>query len=237
MNAQYLIAFLVLCILFVCTFILMKYMRNIMLFNSIFVGLIFIPYLIMVIYIFKTDDDPTRWNFFNALPTANISPFMFTFIPIIVVLPKQVKERLLSIVALLSVGMFLSTALGCVGNAMRNYKFHFHFMLDYISHFSFSLFGVYLIRTKQVVLNLKNSIVSCLILLCVPTLMLIINLIFDTAFFGLSLNGKHNIYNLVLGDNSYISALIYYVGVVVVLSLGYLVSKILDKKLRVLDIK
>jgi hypothetical protein len=60
--------------------------------------------------------------------------------------------------------------------------------------------------------------------------MMILNVIFDTAFFGLSLNGKHNIYNKVLVDNSYLSALLYYIGLLAVLVMGYFVCKAFAKK-------
>ena len=52
--------------------------------------------------------------------------------------------------------------------------------------------------------------------------MMIVNVIFDTAFFGLSLNGKHNIYNFVLTNNAYLSAALYFFGLICVLGLGYL---------------
>ena len=58
---------------------------------------------------------------------------------------------------------------------------------------------------------------------------MILNLIFDTSFFGLSLRGKHNIYNNVIVDNSYLSAAIYYAGLIFVLLMGYLVSKAFSK--------
>ena len=61
--------------------------------------------------------------------------------------------------------------------------------------------------------------------------MLIMNLIFDTSFFGLSLNGKHNIYNVVLVDSSFVSALLYYLGLLMIIILGYIYSMMFkDKK-------
>ena len=59
--------------------------------------------------------------------------------------------------------------------------------------------------------------------------MLLLNVAFDTAFFGLSLNGKHNIYNMVLVSNSYLSACIYFLGVGVVLLLGVALCKIVER--------
>jgi hypothetical protein len=90
-------------------------------------------------------------------------------------------------------------------------------------------FGIFLIRSKQIILNVKNCIISGSIIYGVATIMLIMNVIFDKAFFGLSLNGKHSIYNIVLVDNSYLSALIYYIGLFFVLLFGAAVCKLIDR--------
>jgi len=141
-----------------------------------------------------------------------------------------VKKHFLLLISLLSVGMFLSSALGCIYNAVINYKFHIHFTYDYVSHFSLSLLGIYVIRTKQVTLNIKNALISSSMIFGAAGVMLVLNAIFNTAFFGLSLNGKHNIYNNVLVDNSYVSALLYFLGLGLVLLLGYAYSSIFAKK-------
>jgi hypothetical protein len=182
----------------------------------------------MSIVVYKTDTDLNRWNFLNTLPVANVSPFMFSIMPILLILPKRIKEHIYLLISMLTVGMFLSTVLGCVGNAIRNYKFHFHFALDYLSHFSLSAFGIFLIRSKQIKPSIKKCIISGSVIFGVATIMLILNVIFDKAFFGLSLNGKHNIYNIVLVNNSYLSALIYYIGLACVLLVGVAVCKLFN---------
>ena len=96
-------------------------------------------------------------------------------------------------------------------------------------HIVLALFGIYLILTGQTKPNAKNFIKSTSIIYVVATIMLILNVIFDTSFFGLSLNGKHNIYNMVIVKNSYLSAVIYYLGVGIVLGFGYGLCKLIDK--------
>lgn len=133
------------------------------------------------------------------------------------------------LISLLSVGMFLSTVFNCIYNASIDYKFHFHFLMDYIAHFAISLLGVYFVSSGEVSLKPKSCAVSASLIYGAATLMLVLNLIFDTAFFGLSLRGKHNIYNNVIVDNSYISALLYYLGLGVILLLGYAYHTLLMK--------
>ena len=229
MNFEYIIALVLLYLFYAGCLILMKNIRHFKVANLIFGCLVFIPYVSLCTIIYK-DVGFHDWNFQNTLPVANVSPFMFSLMPILLLLPKKIKKHFYLLISLLPVGMFASSILGCLYNASINYKFHFHFMLDYIAHIFLSLFGIYLIRTKQEKLTVKNTLISSSIILGVATIMLILNLIFDTSFFGLSLRGKHNIYNNVLVDNSFVSALLYYLGAIVVLFLGFAVCKFFDKK-------
>jgi hypothetical protein len=229
MNYDYIIAMILLCVIYASGIFAMKYIRNFKLFNYLFMAMVYIPYLWVCHTVYKSVGF-YDWNFQNVLPVANVSPFMFSMMPILLILPKKAREYVYLLISLLTVGMFLSSILGCIYNASINYRFHFHFLLDYISHFVLSFFGIYLIRTKQTKLTVKNALISSSIIFGAATVMLILNLIFDKAFFGLSLRGKHNIYNNVLVDNSYLSALLYYVGLAGVLALGFAVCALFNKQ-------
>lgn len=224
----YIISLFVLIAIYILIVYLMKYMKNIKLYNLIFAGVITISYIVFICIIYF-NAGPQDWNFLNALPTANISPFMFFITPFTLLLPKKIQRYFFLLISLLFVGMFLSTLFNCIYNALIDYKLHFHFLLDYINHFTLSLWGVYLIKSGQVKLIKKDCLKSSSLMIGVVTFMLIINVVFDKAFFGLSLNGKHNIYNIVLVSNSYLSALIYYVGVLIVLFLGFVFQKLLNR--------
>ena len=225
----YIVTISILALVYILVILLMKYMKNVKITNAIFVLCAVIPYLALVITVYN-DVGFYDWNFQNTLPVANVSPFMFVCSPLAIILPKKIKKYFLLLVSLLSVGMFLSSILGCIYNAIINYKFHIHFTYDYVAHISLSLLGVYAIRTKQVELTIRNALISSALIIAVATIMLTLNVIFDTAFFGLSLNGKHSVYNVVLVSNSYLSALIYYIGLSIVLISGYFYCKLLTKK-------
>ena len=222
---------LALCILIVCSIVviaLMPKFTNKKITNFFFFIITYISYLslALIVYLDVGFDD---WNFQNVLPTANVSPFMFFIIPIYFILPTKLKEYFLLLIALLSVGMFLSPCVNCIHFESISYAFHFHFILDYIAHFSLFLWGIYVIKSQQVRLNIKNALVSTSCIVGVAIIMLILNVIFDTAFFGLSLTGKHTIYNQVLVSNSYLSALIYFTGLIIVLILGYVFQLTMNK--------
>lgn len=224
--------FLILFVVFyVGVLFLMRYFKEGALTNVIFCLNIVIPYLVLVVYLYFTAG-PTNWNFTNALPISNVSQVMFTTCWLGVILPKKVRKYYLSLVALLSLGMFVAPSIGLCSYGLINYQFHPHFLLDSWAHYALSLWGVYLVFSKQCTLELKKVLIGGSIIVTVALTLMIVNVIFDTAFFGLSLNGKHNIYTLVLVDNSYLSALIYFLGLLGIMALGFFYQRFLNKAFK-----
>lgn len=221
----YILALCLLCVAYASVMYCMKHMKNTKRWNLVFTATVFVPYVVhgIIVYLSVGFYD---WNFQNLLPTANVSPFMFCLTLLILLLPKRARGHFHLLISLLTVGMFFSSVLGCVYNTVIHYKFHIHFVLDYLSHFALSLFGVYLVRSGQAKPACRASLHSSAIIFGVAFFMMGLNLIFDTAFFGLSLAGKHNIYNNVLVESSYLSAGIYLSALAVVLALGYGYSRI-----------
>lgn len=189
---------------------------------------VYLMYLSLM-YVVYSDVGFYDWNFQNTLPMANVSPFMFSVMPLTWILPKGAKKYLYLLISLLSVGMLFSAISSSLYNAIIGYKFHWHFMLDYVAHLILSAWGIYLVKSGQVSLGKRECLISGSLIVGVAAIMMGLNVMLDTAFFGLSLNGKHNIYNNVIVDSSALSALIYFVGLVVVLLLGYGFNKILSK--------
>ena len=224
----YIISLVILVTLYVLMLCLQRKFKHTKLVNAIYCVSIFVLYVIAVINVYKRDG-AQDWNFKNTLPYANVSPFMFCSMPLYFVLPKKVRKYYLTLISLLCVGMFLSPVFNLLRNAYIHYKFHFHFLLDYIAHFMLSLWGLYLVSSKQVELKKRDVLIGGSIIVMVVIIMLVLNIIFDTAFFGLSLNGKHNIYNVVLVNDSYLSALIYFAGLITVLITSFLLQYVLNK--------
>ena len=118
---------LILLAFYVGAIISMKHMKNTKRFNYIFSTVILLCYLFTVIrtYLSVGLHD---WNFLNTLPVANVSPFMFTLVGLIYLIPLNGRKHLYLLISLLSVGMLFSPILGCVYNASIHYKFHLPFL-------------------------------------------------------------------------------------------------------------
>ena len=226
LSFLYLVVLALLIAIYVTLIFFLKDFKNVMITNIVFVSLIVTCYLLVVIIAY-IQNGPNDWNFLNTLPTANVSPFMFATLPIFFLLPKRIRKYHALLISLLSVGMFLSPTIGCIHNFAIGYKFHGQFVLNYVSHFALSLWGIYLIHSRQTELNIKNALISGSIIVTVAIIMMIINVIADTTFFGLSLNGKHSIYNQRIVENSFVSALLYFLGLIVVLIAGFFYQKLI----------
>ena len=205
-----------------------KILKKTLIFNIVFALVPFICHIIhlQLIYLSVGFDD---WNFQNAMPYANVSPFMFTIVPIFLILPKCIRKYCYNLISLLTIGMLLSPVVSIAHNIIINYKFHSSFLLDYASHIILSIWGIYIIQSGQVELKIKSSIISGSIIVGVAVVMLILNVILDQSFFGLSLNGKHSIYNQKVVSNSYLSAFLYFTGLIAILVIGYLFHCLLNK--------
>ena len=225
----YIISMILLIAAYVAVIPCMKHMENTRLWNSIFSVVTVLCYLFVVIRMYYSVGI-NDWNFLNTLPVANVSPFMFFSVMLIHLFPTKIKKHFYLLVSLLSVGMLASPILGCIYNASISYKFYLSFLSDYVAHIAISLWGVYIVKSGQVTLSKRSVVISGGIIVSAAFVMLILNVIFDTAFFGLSLNGKHNIYNNVLTKSSYLSAFLYFTGLITVLGIGYLYSAFLSRK-------
>ncbi len=199
------------------------------LFEVIFPFCTFALYLCCVAYI-AVDAGVHDWNFHNALPTANVSPFTYCLTTFIFAFPKRIKRYLYTLVALLSLGLLCAGAITCVFNSIRGYAFHWQIALDSFLHGALSLFGVYLVKSGRVRLDIKSCLIGGGIIVGVAAVMMGLNAILRTSFFGLSVYGEHNIYNVVVCKNGYLSAGLYFIGLCAVLAVGGLFQKLVNFK-------
>ena len=228
----YLISLFILVILYVLSIIKMKHSKDKTLKILSCLPLVVFTIQLFVIVYWLVKVGPNDWNFKNVLPIANVSPFMFTIVILVMFLPTKSRKYFNTLISLLSFAMLIASSINLLFNSLRNYNFYFIFLLDSINHVLFSLYGIYLYKTNQIFKDLKNNLISGSLIVVVAICMLIINVIFDTSFFGLSLLGKHNIYNVVISENSIVSVLVYFVGLIIALFTGFVYQRIISKYLK-----
>lgn len=189
-----------------------------------------IPYL-LYIYISYKQLGFKDYYFIYCLPPSNISPFMFTLSIFTLFLPKKINKFIFLVYSNLIVGMLFSPILSDVYWISQNNIYHILRTLDSFSHVMLSLFGIYLVLTKQVEVTKKSFFISLILMYSLVLVMIILNIIFNTEFFGLAFNGHHHIYQIVLTSSPILNIIYYICGLFLVLLASYSVENIISKKL------
>ena len=168
---------------------------------------------------------PTEKHVNMCIPLGNYSPFIFTLCIIVAFLPNRWSKWFDYFIGLMWLPMILASLYNSVGYVFNQGDFSYTCLIyDGLAHGLIGLYGFYLIKNQFISYTKKALTITIISILLVPIIMLILNLIFNTSFFGLNLNGKHNIYGLVLTDNSLLSALLYMLGLSALLSLNVFVT-------------
>lgn len=174
------------------------------------------------------------WLDNGFMTLANISPFIFTVIPLTLFMNKKTKEYAYSAIAFLHLGLFLATLISPEYVVIFDFKTEatFAYATEAMCHIWAALFGAYLIVTRQVPLCFKSWLRSIIFMLSVVTFGVILNLILDTRCFNMNPN-NYSIYMLDIFGSFEATLIAYYLGIVVVLTLGmqtgYGLTRLLDK--------
>lgn len=174
------------------------------------------------------------WLKDGFMTLENISPFTFTVIPLTVFMNKKTKEFAFSTIAFLHLGMFLATLISPEYEVIFSFKTEatFTYATEAMCHILASLFGIYLILTKQVKTDFSHWIKSIVFMLGWISFGIFLNLVLDTRCFNLNPN-QYSIYMLDIFGTYEATVIAYYFGVVLVLTLGmqsgHALCKLVDK--------
>ena len=192
-----------------------------------FIAFIFYVALVLVHYFL------TKGGINGDLPLANVSPLIFSTVFFANFLPNKIRKYyhilIVSFIgAMFVVGVFLYLVKDLITNS---YSYDPWMYFDGISHLAVSLLGIWLILTNQINLNKFDfgiSLISQYILLFI---VIILNIVFKTNFFGLSITSNHNIYGFTFNPWIF-SFSIYFIGLALILIIGYFAAKHFQLKYR-----
>ena len=161
----------------------------------------------------------------------NISPFIMTMIPLSVFMKDGVREAFRSATAFLWVGMFVAL----IVSPQQAYIFsdNTQASLAYSSeaacHLIASLYGIYLIITKQVSIDFKSWKRALVFLYSAIGFGVVMNYIFHLDNFGMDPYGNYSIYMIDIFGSFWATFAAYLLGVLVVITLGMQVGYMLLK--------
>lgn len=164
----------------------------------------------------------------------NISPFTFTLIPFTYLLKDKIKDYAFCAIAFLNFGMLVAVLM----SPEQAYLFKFmedatlQYTAEALCHMLCALFGIYLILTDQVKTDFASWRKSLIFMYSVITFSVMLNFVFHKSFFGMDPYGGYSIYFLDIFENFFFTMLAYYLGVLIVLTVGMQVGHTL---MRLLD--
>lgn len=167
----------------------------------------------------------------------NISPMIFTVIPLTVFMSDKVKEYAYSAIALLWVGMFCALFISPEQAYIYSYRTEATALYtgEALCHMLAALFGVYLILTKQVKLNFQTWWRSLVFMYSVIFFGVFLNYFFHKDHFGMNPYGGYSIYFLNIFGSFEATLIAYLFGVLTVLTIGlevgYLLERIITPKI------
>lgn len=174
------------------------------------------------------------WLEDGFMTLENISPFIMTLIPLTVFMSERVRSYCNSAIAFLWLGMFLALLI----SPQHAYIFSYHidaspmYTAEAACHLIASLYGAYLIITKQVVCDAKHWRRSLICMYSVIGFGVILNYLFHLRNFGMDPYGDYTIYMIDIFGSFEATFAGYLLGVLVVLTLGmqlgYLFFKLVD---------
>lgn len=157
------------------------------------------------------------------LTLGNISPLCFTLIALSPFMGEKVRDHVYSAFSCLWVGMFIAF----IFSPSHAYLFSFreeanlNYAAEAACHILCSLFGIYLVVTKQVKLSAKTLFKAMICLYSIISVAVVLNFVYHRSYFGMNPYGKYSIYMLDLFGSFWVTLLAYFLGIFVVLVLGW----------------
>ena len=162
---------------------------------------------------------------------GNISPMIFTVIPLTFFMNQKTKEYAFSAIALLWTGMFVALFISPEQAYLVNYRTEATVVYtgEALCHMWAALFGLYLLITEQVELSFRTWVRALVFMYAVIGFGVFLNYFFHKSNFGMDPYGSASIYMLDIFGSFFATLVAYYFGVVLVLIVGMQWVAILDR--------
>ena len=168
----------------------------------------------------------------GGFPTlGNISPMIFTMIPLTIFMKDKVREYAYSAIAFLWFGMFLAMFISPEHTYLFDYNTEASLLYtgEALCHMLAALFGMYLIITEQVKFNFEHWIRALIFMYSVILFGVFLNYFFHKRNFGMDPYGEYSIYFLDIFGTFEATFVAYLLGVLAVLILGLQVGYVLNQ--------
>ena len=153
---------------------------------------------------------------------GNISPMIFTIIPLTFFMNEKTRQYAYSAIAFLWVGMFFALFISPEHAYLFDYRTEASVVYtgEALCHMWASLFGIYLILTGQVKLNFQSWGRALVFMYSVIGFGVFLNFFFHRSNFGMDPYGDYSIYFFDIFGTFEATLIAYLLGVLTVLTIG-----------------
>ena len=154
---------------------------------------------------------------------GNISPMIFTVIPLTCFMNEKVKSYAYSAISLLWLGMFLALFISPEQAYLTSWHTEASVLYtgEALCHMWAALFGLYLILTEQVKLSFRTWVRAITFMYAVIGFGVFLNYFFHKSNFGMNPYGDYGIYFLDIFGTFEATLVAYLMGVLTVLTMGW----------------
>ena len=207
------------CMYFACFFVLLVSHKHMNSKNTIIIFTI----INTVLFVANWINEFNRKGILEFLTFDQISPFMFTMLPLSFLFKDKLQNLIFKTAALLSLGMFVAMLISpqeaYLGSNQKDASLLYFF--DMLLHLNFSLFGTYLFLSGTVKLDFKGIVQSALFLYSVISFAVICNFLFHKNYFGMGYCSNYGIYMIRIFESYWSTLIVYILGIFLVLMLGF----------------
>ena len=207
------------CMYFACFFVLLVFNKYMNPKNTIIIFTI----INTVLFIANWINEFNRKGTLEFLVFDQISPLMFTMLPLSFLFKEKLQNVIFKTSALLSLGMFVAMLISpqeaYLGSNHKDASLLYFF--DMLLHLNFSLFGTYLFLSGIVKLDFKGIVQSALFLYSVISFAIICNFLFHKNYFGMGYYSNYGIYMIRIFESYWSTLIVYILGIFLVLMLGF----------------
>jgi hypothetical protein len=173
----------------------------------------------------------TNWLKYGWMTFGNISPMTFTIIILLPIFNERVREYAMSSIAFLNFGMFIAMLISPEYDYIFNFKTEATFMYatEAVCHLICSLFGIYLVFSKQIKADFEHWWKGLTFTLSLITVGVICNFVYHRDYFGMNPYGNAKIYMIDLFSGFWPTVIAYYFGIAIVMTVGLQIVYLLEK--------
>ncbi len=203
-----------------------RFKLNTKIWNTVFIVADVVCYFLWTYSYHLNDILGDKW-----LTLTNISPLMFTVIPLTLFMKDRLKMHAYSALAFLSLGMFIAMLISPEHDYLFNFRNDATFIMttESVCHLICSLFGIYLVLSEQVEVSVKSLLRSMVFMYTFILFGVAMNFIFHRNYFGMDPYGNYTIYMIDIFRSFEATLIAYLFGVALTLIGGFQLVYILDR--------